>query len=126
MDCRNYLNFNEAVPALFGFEEVWVPLKSNIFETFKVIGHAPYTDRSDAAFLDPCGAKKLLSTEEQENLPLYRLNNESQKSELIEKVLKIQNKFFITSKKDANHQLFNADIFQRSRKAVVELCSGKY
>lgn len=104
MDCINLLNnrFDEAVPAIFGFQEAWNPLKHNIYPKFKVMGHAPYEHSPDAAFLDPEGVAKLLPENEQK------------------KILIVRSRFFITSKKDVNNKLFNSDVLQRSKKAVVD------
>lgn len=115
------IDFNEAAPALFGFQEVWVPLKLNIYiNSFKVLGHAPYSHNPEAAYLDPCGAEKLFTNNEQEHLSESGLSKQSQNDELIQKIRAVQYRFFMTSKIDANKQLFDADILQRSKKAIVD------
>lgn len=100
---------------LFGFDEVWRHLKLDVYKnlSFKTIDSSPFSKSPDAAYLDPEGAKKLLSLKEIEKLNESSSIQMSELSDNIKKVLNVQDKFLRSNK-------LKADVLQLSKKSVVD------
>lgn len=139
--------FNETQPAVFGFKEVWDPLRQIIYNA-RSLEQSPYKNSQEAAFLDPEGVNSLLLTAgEQNKFPKFKRNctnkkfavsyvkdclitkkeeknlTKQEKTNLRNKIIEVlvvHKKFWFTSKSDKNNKPFNANILQRSKKSVVD------